>query len=766
MMDSQEKDLQQVTNEVNNAEELVNQAEQAVNEETSEVENPPVEESAPATEDAPEQPEAEAPVAEEQTPVVEEQETPAAEEAPVAEEPQETPAAEEAASVVEDLVAATEEVVAETTEEEAPEEVSKKIYANKREVLERLTEIAHGDEAPQKAEVDHLKTIFYKMHFAEREAQQREYLEAGGDPEAYQITPDQDEEAFKAEMGVIRERRAKLFQEQEAEKQENLKKKLEIIEKIKSLATSPDEANKAYQEFKALQQQWREIKAVPAEKASELWRNYQHHVEQFYDLLKLNIEAREYDFKKNLEVKTRLCEAAEKLADEPDVISAFHQLQELHQQYRETGPVAKELREQTWARFKAASTVINKRHQQHFESLRAKEEENLQRKTELCEKVEEIAKQEHKSAADWDKSTKEIIEIQNQWKTIGFAPQKMNVKIFERFRAACDQFFSQKAEYFKTMKQQFAENAEHKRQLIEKAQELKDSTDWKSTGDKFIALQKEWKTIGAVPKKLGDQLWAQFLEACNTFFEARNAATAGTRNEEKENLKQKRNIIAQLKELVDNAAEDAKEKVHQLTEQYNAIGHVPFRDKDKLYKEYHEVLDRIYKELNISTQRRRLDNFKNSLKNMAKRGEDALLDERGRLMRRYEQMKQEIQTYENNLGFLNASSKKGNSLIDELNRKVQKLKDDCELIYQKIKAIDQQKNAPKEENPKAEEPVVAEEPAAVEEPAVVEEPATTEEPKAEEPVTEEPATEEVKAEEPKAEAPAAEEPATEEPKAE
>ncbi len=770
MMDSQEKNLQQVTNEVNNTEELVNQAEQTVNEETSEVENPSVEETAPAAEEAaPAQPEAEAPVAEEAAPVAEEaQEAPVAEEtAPVVEEAQEAPVAEEPVAAVEEPVAETAEAKAQAEEPQAEE--PKKIYANKREVLERLTEIAHGDEAPQKAEVDHLKTIFYKMHFAEREAQQREYLEAGGDPEAYQITPDQDEEAFKAEMGVIRERRAKLFQEQEAEKQENLKKKLDIIEKIKTLATSPDEANKAYQEFKALQQQWREIKAVPAEKASELWRNYQHHVEQFYDLLKLNIEAREYDFKKNLEVKTRLCEAAEKLADEPDVISAFHQLQELHQQYRETGPVAKELREQTWARFKAASTVINKRHQQHFESLRAKEEENLQRKTELCEKVEEIAKQEHKGAADWDKSTKEIIEIQNQWKTIGFAPQKMNVKIFERFRAACDQFFSQKAEYFKGMKQQFAENADHKRQLVEKAQALKDSTDWKSTGDKFIALQKEWKTIGAVPKKLGDQLWAQFLEACNTFFEARNAATAGTRSEEKENLKQKRDIIAQLKELIENAAEDAKEKVHQLTDQYNAIGHVPFRDKDKLYKEYHEVLDRIYKELNISTQRRRLDNFKNNLKNMAKRGEDALLDERGRLMRRYEQMKQEIQTYENNLGFLNASSKKGNSLIDDLNRKVQKLKDDCELVYQKIKAIDQQKNAPKEEKPATEEPAAVEEPVAAEEPKVeapvAEEPAT-EEPKVEEPVAEEPAVEEPKAEEPVAEEPKAEEPKAEEPTAE
>ena len=567
---------------------------------------------------------------------------------------------------------------------------AKKVYTSKKEVLERVKEIANSDENPNKEEIDHLKTTFYKIHNAERDEQQKEYLEAGGKPVEYEVLPDEDEEMFKAEMGIIKEKRAKQFQEQEAEKQENLEKKLEIIEKIKSLATSPEEANKSYQEFKDLQQQWKEIKAVPADKANELWRNYQLYVEQFYDLLKLNSEAREYDFKKNLELKTKLCEAAEKLADEPDVISAFHQLQELHQEYREIGPVAKELREQIWARFKAASTVINKRHQQHFENLRAQEEENLTKKTALCEKVEAIAKEENKGAADWEKHTKEIIAIQADWKKIGFAPQKMNVKIFERFRAACDDFFGRKAEFFKGLKQRFAENAEKKKALVEKAQSLQDSTDWKSTSDKLIALQKEWKTIGVVPKKLGDQLWNDFLTACNHFFEARNAANAGTRNEERTNLEKKRNVIAQLKELLENTTENAQEKVQELTEEYNAIGHVPYKEKDKIYKEYHDLLDKVYKELNISTARRRLDNFRNNLKNVAKRGEDALDNERGRLMRRYEQLKGEIQTYENNLGFLNASSKKGNSLIDEMNRKVQKLKDDANLVREKIKAIDKQ----------------------------------------------------------------------------
>lgn len=565
-----------------------------------------------------------------------------------------------------------------------------KVYKTKQEVVERLKEIAASDEAPVKDEIDLLKTVFYKLHIAEREARLKEYIDGGGNPETYQVVPDQDEETFKAQMAVIREKRAQIMQQQEAEKQANLEKKLEIIEKIKAMATSPDEAGKSYNEFKELQQQWKDIKNVPADKANELWRNYQLYVEQFYDLLKLNSEAREYDFKKNLEMKTKLCEAAEKLADEEDVISAFHQLQELHQQYREIGPVAKELREEVWARFKAASTVINKRHQQHFEDLRAKEEENLARKTALCEKVEELGKAENKGAADWEKRSKEIIDIQNEWKTIGFAPQKMNVKIFERFRAACDDFFGRKAEYFKALKITFSENIEKKKALVEKAQALADSTDWKATSDKLIALQKEWKTVGMVPKKLGDQLWQEFLGACNKFFEARNAAGAGQRNEEHANLEKKKGIIEQLKALAENAADATKEKVQALTEEYNKVGHVPYKEKDKLYEAYHEVLDRIYKELNISTKRRRLNDFKANIKNVAKRGEEALDNERGRLARRFEQLKQEIQTYENNLGFLNASSKKGNSLIDEMNRKVQHLRDDLELVRQKIKAIDEE----------------------------------------------------------------------------
>ena len=569
--------------------------------------------------------------------------------------------------------------------------LANKVYNSKKEIVERVKTIADSEETPEKAEIDHLKTSFYRLHVAEREAQQKDYLEAGGEPEKYQVMPDEEEEAFKAAMAVIKEKRQKAFLEQEDLKQENLKKKETIIEKIKTMATTPEEANSNFQEFKVLQQEWKTIKPVPAEKVNELWRNYQLYVEQYYDLLNLNREAREYDFKKNLEKKTQLCEAAEKLADESDVISAFHQLQDLHQEYRETGPVEKELREQVWQRFKAASTVINKRHQQHFEEIRAEEEENLVKKTALCEKIEDIVKQERKNTSDWDSHSKEIIALQQEWKTIGFTPQKMNTKIFERFRAACDEFFTKKGEYFKELKEKYADNAKRKQELVEKAQALKDSTDWKKTSDKLIALQKEWKTIGMVPKRLGDQLWEDFLAACNHFFEARNAVHADERNEERENLAKKNEIIEKLKQLAEGAVENLQEEMRKLTDEFNSIGHVPFKEKDKMFKEYHETLDKLYKTLNIKASRRRMDNFRNNLKKVAQRGENAIDNERGRLMRRFEQLKQEINTYENNLGFLNISSKKGNSLIDDMNRRVQKLKDELAETKQKIKTIDAEK---------------------------------------------------------------------------
>ena len=563
-------------------------------------------------------------------------------------------------------------------------------YNTKEEVIERLKDIASNEETPQKEEIDLLKSAFYRLHLAEREAEQKAFIEVGGAPEDYKALPSESEQIFKAELSLIKEKRAKYLLKLEEEKKENLTKKLAIIEAIKEISTSPDVANKSYNHFKELQQQWKEIKAVPADKANDLWRNYHLYTEQFYDLLKLNNEAREYDFKKNLELKTKLCELAEALNDEKDVISASAKLQELHHQYREIGPVAKELREEVWLRFKNASTVINKKHQAYFETLRAKEADNLEKKTALCERLEALNTNKSTTINAWETQSKEVLDIQKEWKTIGYATQKMNVKIFERFRKACDEFFENKAMFFKDMKDTFAINIEKKKKLIETAKQLVTSTDWNATGEKFIRLQKEWKTIGHVPRKTGDKLWEEFNSTCNKFFDARKEAGADAHENEHKNLERKQNIVQQLKTFVEEKAEDVQDKVLSLMKEYSNIGHVPYKEKDKIYAEYQEVVDLLKKELNISIARKRLDAFKNNLKKVVEQGENALESERNRLFRAYERITQELKTYENNLGFFNASSKKGNSLVDEMNRKIHKLKDEIELLKNKIKEIDKQ----------------------------------------------------------------------------
>lgn len=562
----------------------------------------------------------------------------------------------------------------------------KRLYTSKEEVVARVKELSQGEEEPTRTELDYLKTVFYRLLNNEREAAQKAYLDEGGDPMQYVMQQDPAEETFKTEMNTIKERRQKAFMQLEEEKQQNLKRKQEILERIKTLTTTPDEAANAFNEVKQLQQEWREIKAVPAEKATELWNSYKLALEQFYDLIKMNFEAREYDFKKNLEMKTALCEAAEKLAEEEDIISASAKLQELHNQYREIGPVTKELREQIWARFKQASTIINRKHAAHFEAIRQEQEKNLERKTELCDKIEMISTAECKTAADWDAKSKEIIELQAEWKTIGFTPKAMNTKIFERFRTACDQFYTAKKEYFAELRNRFQENIEQKEELVRQAQALQDSTEWKQTADKLVQLQKKWKTIGMVPRKTGDILWNDFLTACNKFFEARNAATAGERNEQQENMNKKLDVIERLKALCEEETDDLRQRIQALSDEYNSIGHVPFKEKDKIYGAYHEVLDILYKKLNKSRADRRLNNFRQDMKEVAKRGAGAVDSERQRLQRRYEAMKQELANYENNLNFLSASSKKGNSLIDEMNRKADKLRDELELLKQKIKA--------------------------------------------------------------------------------
>ena len=612
-------------------------------------------------------------------------------------------AAQEAGQVINPetpAVAAGETAAAEnqaTVEPAAQEtEVQMPILNTKEEVLARAQEIAASEEGSDRQELDMLKQLFYKYRKAEQMAERQAFIEAGGEAEAFMPQLDPCEENFKAAMQTIRQRRAEQQAEQDRIKQDNLKRKLAIIERIKEMMTaSPEEANKSYEEFRTLQAEWKEIKAVPAENATELWKNYQLYVEQFYDLLKMNSEMREYDFKKNLEAKTRLCEMAEKLADEADVISAFNQLQGLHQEYKEIGPVAKELREEIWNRFKAASTVINKRHQDHFLALKEKEEENLAKKTALCEQIEAIDLTVLKSFADWNTQTEQILACQAEWKTIGYAPQRMNTLIFERFRAACDQFFQQKAEYFKNVKNELNENMAKKTALCEKAEALKDSTDWRATGDALIQLQKEWKAIGAVPHKVSEALWKRFIAACDHFFEEKQKATAGQRNEEKENMAHKQAIIEQLQALQENPDQnDAVQRVKELQAEWNSVGHVPFREKDNLYKKYRAACDALYKQFNLSAQSRRLNSFKSNLKANVAEGGTSLSREHNRMMRAYEALRSEIQTYENNLLFLSANSKKGNSLVDEMKRKVEKQKEELNLLAQKIKAVEQEmKNA-------------------------------------------------------------------------
>lgn len=601
-----------------------------------------------------------------------------------------TPESTSAENTTEEAVqtATSNETTETTTAAEKPAEPK-----TKAEVIEVLKQIVYNGGNVERTELDHLKMLYYRFHNADVASAREKFIEEGGKAEDFMPAPDMDEENFKAQLSLIREMRNKAAEALEAEKQQNLKRKQEIIERIKALAATPEDADKGYNEVKELQAEWKELKAVPAENATELWKNYQLYTEQFYDQLRLNHEMRAYDFKKNLEIKTHLCEAAEKLADVEDPISAFHQLQKLHQEYRETGPVAKELRDEIWKRFKDASTVINKRHQDHFEAIKAKEEENLAKKTELCQQVEALEFDGLKTYAQWEDMTKQVLAIQAEWKTVGFTPRKVNAEIFERFRMACDRFFQAKTAYFKANREKLNANLTAKNALIEKAEALKDSTDWGATTNKFVELQKEWKAIGPVAHKVSDAIWKRFNDACNYFFEQKNAANAGQRKEEEANLELKKGVIAELEKLVENASDDLLKSVRELQARWNEIGHVPYSKKEKMYRRYRELCDKIYDTLHETAGRRRMDNFR---KNVADKGGSELTRERGRLQNALENKKQEIQNYETNLTFFRSSSKKGNSLVADIEKKVERLKEDLNEIVEKIKAVNEQIKAEKE----------------------------------------------------------------------
>lgn len=557
----------------------------------------------------------------------------------------------------------------------------------KAEVIERLKTIAAEGGNVERTELEHLKMLYYRFHNADVVAARNKFVEEGGLAEDFIPAPDAEEENFKAQLSLVRELRNKAAEELEKEKQNNLKRKQEIIERIKQLAASPEDADKGYNEVKDLQAEWKEIKQVPAENATELWKNYQHNIEQFYDQLRLNHEMRAYDFKKNLELKTHLCEAAEKLAEVEDPVSAFHQLQKLHQEYREIGPVAKELREDIWKRFKAASTIINKRHQDHFESIKAQEEDNLEKKTALCQSVENLNFDDLKTYVQWEEMTKQVLAYQAEWKTIGFTPRKVNAEIFERFRTACDRFFQAKTAYFKANREKLNANLAAKNALVEKAEALKDSTDWGATTNKFVELQKEWKTIGPVAHKVSDAIWKRFNDACNYFFDKKNEANAGQRKEEEANLELKKNVIAELEKIAEEQGENLLQSVRDLQARWNEIGHVPYNKKEKMYRRYRELCDKIYDALHVSAGRKRMDNFR---KTVADKGGSELTRERSRLQAALDAKKQEVQNYETNLSFFRSSSKKGNSLVADVEKKIERLKEDLAEITEKIKTINAQ----------------------------------------------------------------------------
>lgn len=564
----------------------------------------------------------------------------------------------------------------------------------KEQLIDQIKDLIDKPVDTVKDTIDTLKQSYYKIRKSEVETLRKAYMANHPDDngEGFTVEPDPAEEKLKELLNIFKEKKAAYQQEQEKIKENNYLRKIAIIDEIKKFIDDSDNINKYYTQFQQLQQNFKEITDIPANKVNEVWKTYQATVEQFYDLLKINKELRDYDFKKNLDQKIALCESAEALAAEEDVLSAFRTLQQLHNEWRETGPVAKELREELWTRFKNASSVINKRHQQYFESQKENEKKNEEGKTALCEKIEAIDMASLKTFAAWDEKTKEIIAMQEEWKTFGFASRKMNNQLFERFRESCDKFFKQKAEFFKSAKEEMAKNLEAKRALCEKAESLKDSTDWKNTADILTALQKEWKTIGPVSKKYSDQVWKRFISACDYFFEQKAQNSSSRKQEEIQNLALKKEIIEKLAQIPDTIdSETGIKEIKSLIAEWNQIGHVPYKEKDKIYKEYQEALDQQFGKFSTNENRKRLINFSSSVQKLASgdQSQNKLYRERNKLMKAFERAKNELQTYKNNMGFLTLSSKNAGSLVKEMERKMQKLQEEMDLIAKKIDLIDE-----------------------------------------------------------------------------
>ena len=562
-------------------------------------------------------------------------------------------------------------------------------YSTKPELIDALKLLIDKEVDAVKDEVEIIKQLFYKKTKLEFEEQKKQYIEAGGLEEEFVVTKDEFEETFKSLLNQFRGKKATFMAQLEKEKESNLLQKQHLLEQMKVLVESNDDVSTHINEFRGFQQKWKTIGPVPQTASTDLWKQFNLYQESFWDLIKINNELREYDFKKNLESKTFLCEAAEKLSEDEDVLSAFQQLQKLHEEWHELGPVAREIREQIWNRFKEASTAINKKHQAYYDIIRKQEEENYELKIALIDKIEGFDFSNLNSYRAWDEATKSFLSWQDEWRKIGFAPRKINQKIYDRYRKACDKFFLAKGEFFRETKSVLNQNSEKKKELCEKAEALKDSVEWKETTDKLIQLQKEWKTIGPVAKKYSDELWKRFIAACDYFFEQKNKNTSGEKNAEVENLIKKKELIAKIEALekTDNPA-DSQNALRAFMSEWNAIGHVPFKEKDKIYKEYREAVDKQFETLNMDSSNRRMENFRTNVKELSGKNENKLFRDREKLLHAFEHLKSEIATYENNIGFFTSSSKNGGGLIKEMERKIETLKNESKEIEEKIKLIE------------------------------------------------------------------------------
>lgn len=562
----------------------------------------------------------------------------------------------------------------------------------KEELIGRMAELAGKDPAEVSADdISRLKQHFYALRNEELRAERDAFVEANGSDKDYIPSTDIAEEQFKLLLNQVKEKKAAHRAAVEAEQQANYDRKKEIVAKLVEMGADADNANLHFNEVRELQESFKAIGEVPPTVTAELWKSYQDAVEKFYDQLKINKELRDYDFKKNLGEKQNLIAEAERLQGEEDIILAFRRLQDLHNQWRAIGPVPKDLREEIWGRFKEISADINKRYQDYFVERKTREQENETAKTALCEKVEALDFSSLSTYAAWDAMTRDFISAQEEWRKLGYASRKVNNVLFARFRAACDKFFAAKAEFFKQMKDVMARNLEKKIALCERAEALKESTDWKAASDELTAMQKEWKTIGTVAKKYSDQVWRRFLDACDYFFERKKKNTSGTRRNERANLEQKADIIAKLKEIAAGDLTADREgiikKVKDLQAEWQSVGHVPFAEKDNIYNEYRAVCDDIYGRLNVGRRGSRMEAFENSISEIGS-DQQKLYRERERLLRVYEQRKGELQTYENNMGFLSAKTKNADSMLREMQRRMQRLRDDLAELEAKIKSID------------------------------------------------------------------------------